>query len=107
MTENLFLVMTSPKKEKIGSELRSRITAPNNYNIVSADFSSQELVIASMYGDSKNFGGELGSCPMTYNTLLGTKEDFSDIHSSTTYNLFLKPKGYIFKEGQWYIHEKD
>jgi DNA polymerase gamma 1 len=106
MTENLFLVMTSPKKEKIGSELRSRITAPNNYNIVSADFSSQELVIASMYGDSKK-GGELGSCPMSFRTMLGTKEDFSDIHSATAYDLFLKPKGYVFKEGEWWINEKD
>lgn len=106
VTENLFLVMTSPKKEKIGSEIRSRITAPNNYNIVSADFSAQELVIASLYGDSKN-GGELGSCPMTYRTLLGNKEDFSDVHSSTAFSLFLKPKGYRFINGEWYIEEKD
>lgn len=98
--------MTSPKKEKIGSEIRSRIKAPDNYNMISADFSAQELVVASLYGDRQN-GGELGSCPMTYRTLLGNKENYTDIHSSTSFQLFLEHKGYRLIDGQWYIEEKE
>jgi len=106
VTENLFLVMSSPKYNKIGSEIKSKIVAPRGYKMVSSDFDAQELVLASLYGD-KESGGELGSCPLTYRTLLGTKENFSDIHSSTAYNLFLKPKGYVFKDGEWYIETTD
>ena len=105
-TENLFLVMTSPKKEKIGSEIRSRITAPKNYNIVSADFSAQELVVAALYSDRVN-NGEIGSSPISFRTMLGNKEKFTDIHSSTSFQLFLQPRGYEFIDGTWYIHEKD
>lgn len=70
-----------------------------------SDFSAQELVLASLYGD-RELGGELGSCAMTYTTMIGNKETFSDIHSMTAYNLFLKPKGYKFINGEWYIEEK-
>ena len=69
-----------------------------------SDFSSQELVLASLYGD-RELGGKLGSCAMTYLTLLGNKDTFSDIHSDTAYQLFLKPKGYKFIDGEWWIDE--
>lgn len=105
-TENLFLVLCSPKKNKIGSEAKSRIQAPEGYKILSADFSGQELVLASLYGD-RNIGTELGSCVMGYLTLVGSKEKFQDLHSSTAYNLFLKDKGYVMVGGEWFIDEED
>lgn len=96
--------MSSTKYNKLGSELKSKVQSPKGYKLVSSDFSAQELVLASLYGD-RELGGELGSCPLTYQTLVGTKDNNSDVHSKTAYDLFLKPKGFVFKDGQWYKDE--
>lgn len=104
-TENLLLVMSNIKYDKIGSELRSKVQAPNGYKFVSADFDAQELQLSSLWADLHN-GGILGSTATTYQTVAGTKETFSDPHSAVAYELFLKPKGYKFIDGEWWIEEK-
>jgi DNA polymerase gamma 1 len=102
--ENLFLVLTSAKENVIGTELKSRITAPPGYKIVSADFSAQELGIASLYADRES-GGWLGCSPTTFQVVAGCKANFSDPHSAVAYNLFLKQRGFKLINGEWFVEE--
>lgn len=43
VTENLFLVLCSPKKNKLGSEIKSRVRAPEGYKIVGWNLSGLTL----------------------------------------------------------------
>lgn len=78
--EPMMVTMCSTKPHKIGSELKTRIKAPKGWKIVGADFDGQELQIASTYAD-KWEGGFIGSSPMTYIILAGSKERGTDAHT--------------------------
>jgi len=105
-TENTWLTASNPKKNKIGSELKTTILAPEGYKIVGGDVSSQEAWIASLLGDSYTQGllppqgkagvdyllngynwevkGKVGKTPFSVQVLIGEKSNNTDIHSFTT-----------------------
>lgn len=79
--EPLMLTMCSTKNYRIGTELKTRITAPDGWKIVGADFDGQELQVASIYSD-KWEGGHVGCSPFGFNVLSGSKENGTDPHSA-------------------------
>jgi DNA polymerase gamma 1 len=79
--EPLMLTMCSTKNWRIGTELKTRVTAPDGWKIVGADFDGQELQIASIYSD-KWEGGYIGCSPFGFNVLSGSKENGTDSHSA-------------------------
>jgi DNA polymerase gamma 1 len=79
--ESLMVTMCSTKPNRIGTELKSRVQAPDGWKIVGADFDSQEMTIASIYSD-KWEGGHIGCSPFGYNVLSGSKEAGTDPHSA-------------------------
>jgi DNA polymerase gamma 1 len=79
--EPLMLTMCSTKNWRIGTELKTRVTAPDGWKIVGADFDGQELQIASIYSD-KWEGGYVGCSPFGFNVLSGSKENGTDSHSA-------------------------
>jgi DNA polymerase gamma 1 len=79
--ENLFAVMCSTKEHRIGTELKTRIQAPEGWKIVSADYDAQEMNVAAIYAD-KWEGGHIGCSPLGYSVLSGSKEAGTDPHSA-------------------------
>ena len=79
--ESLMVTMCSTKNWRIGTELKSRVQAPDGWKIVGADFDGQEMQIASIYSD-KWEGGHIGCSPFGYNVLSGSKESGTDPHSA-------------------------
>ncbi|TKA73407.1 DNA polymerase gamma, mitochondrial, partial [Friedmanniomyces simplex] len=79
--ENTWLTAANAKSNRVGSELKSMITAPPGYCFVGADVDSQELWIASLVGDAsfKLHGGNA----LGFMTLEGTKAAGTDLHSRT------------------------
>lgn len=79
--ENLFVTMCSTKSWRIGTELKTRVQAPDGWKVVGADFDGQEMQIAAIYSD-KWEGGYVGCSPFGYNVLSGSKEAGTDPHSA-------------------------
>jgi DNA polymerase gamma 1 len=79
--ENLFAVMCSTKPKRIGTELKTRVQAPDGWKIISADYDAQEMNIAAIYAD-KWEGGHVGCSPLGYSILSGSKEAGTDPHSA-------------------------
>ena len=79
--ESLMVTMCSTKNWRIGTELKSRVQAPDGWKIVGADFDGQEMQIAAIYSD-KWEGGHVGCSPFGYNVLSGSKEAGTDPHSA-------------------------
>ncbi|KAK5122129.1 DNA-directed DNA polymerase gamma mip1 [Meristemomyces frigidus] len=79
--ENTWLTASNAKKNRIGSELKSMVTAPPGYSFVGADVDSEELWIAALVGDAsfKLHGGNA----IGFMTLEGTKAAGTDLHSRT------------------------
>ncbi|WEJ93482.1 DNA-directed DNA polymerase gamma mip1 [Yamadazyma tenuis] len=80
-TENTWLTASNAKKNRIGSELKSLVEAPEGYVIVGADVDSEELWIAALIGDSA-FKVH-GSTALSWMTLEGDKNHGTDLHSKT------------------------
>jgi DNA polymerase gamma 1 len=79
--EPTWMTASNSKIERVGSELRGMVQAPDGYKIVGADVDSQELWIASLLGDS---GRKVhGSTPFGWMTLSGTKANSTDLHTIT------------------------
>jgi DNA polymerase gamma 1 len=77
--EPLWLTVTSAKSHRIGTELKSRISAPENCVFVQADQDGQELRIASMLADSvKSY---IGSSLMSFSVIAGDKNQGTDPHT--------------------------
>ena len=79
--ENTWLTASNAKENRVGSELKSMIKAPQGYAFVGADVDSQELWIASLVGDAQfqiHGGNAIG-----FMTLEGTKAAGTDLHSKT------------------------
>ncbi|KAG5362786.1 DNA polymerase gamma [Yarrowia sp. B02] len=99
--ENTWLTASNAKKNRIGSELKAMIKAPPGYSFVGADVDSEELWIASLYGDScfKNHG----STAIGWMTLEGTKSEGTDLHSKTASILGIsRNEAKIFNYGRIY-----
>ncbi|KAI3404204.2 MIP1 [Candida oxycetoniae] len=80
-TENTWLTASNSKRNRIGSELKSLVEAPEGYCFIGADVDSEELWIASLVGDSMfeiHGGSALG-----WMTLEGEKSQKTDLHSKT------------------------
>lgn len=81
-SEPTWMTASNAQLERIGSELRSMVQAPEGYRIVGADVDSQELWIASVLGDASATGIH-GATPFGWMTLNGTKLNATDMHSVT------------------------
>jgi DNA polymerase gamma 1 len=79
--ESLMVTMCSTKNWLIGTELKSRVQAPEGWKIVGADFDGQEMQNAAIYSD-KWEGDHVGCSPFGYNVLSGSKEAGTDPHSA-------------------------
>lgn len=79
--ENSWLTASNVKKNRIGSELKTKIQAPEGFCFVGADVDSEELWIASLLSDSifKIHGGSA----IGWMTLEGNKLEKTDLHSKT------------------------
>ncbi|KAL7948341.1 DNA polymerase family A domain-containing protein [Trichoderma barbatum] len=79
--EKTWLTASNAKKNRVGSELKSMVKAPDGYCFVGADVDSEELWIASLMGDAmfKLHGGNA----IGFMTLEGTKAAGTDLHSRT------------------------
>jgi DNA polymerase gamma 1 len=79
--EKTWLTASNAKKNRVGSELKAMIRAPEGYSIVGADVDSEELWISSCMGDAQ-FGLH-GATAIGWMTLEGTKAAGTDLHSKT------------------------
>lgn len=79
--ESTWLTASNAKKNRIGSELKTQIQAPEGYCFVGADVDSEELWIASLVGDS--VFNIHGGTPIGWMCLEGTKNEGTDLHTKT------------------------
>lgn len=79
--ENLMITMCQTKGWRIGTELKTRISAPEGWKVVGADVDSEEVQIASLYADAWE-NKIVGSTPLSYMTLMGDKNKGTDPHTS-------------------------
>ncbi|KAG2023737.1 gamma DNA-directed DNA polymerase [Coprinopsis cinerea AmutBmut pab1-1] len=79
--EKTWLTASNAKKNRVGSELKAMVRAPEGYAIVGADVDSEELWISSCMGDAQ-FGLH-GATAIGWMTLEGTKAAGTDLHSKT------------------------
>jgi DNA polymerase gamma 1 len=79
--EKTWLTASNAKKNRVGSELKAMVRAPDGYAIVGADVDSEELWISSVMGDAQ-FGLH-GATAIGWMTLEGTKSAGTDLHSKT------------------------
>jgi DNA polymerase gamma 1 len=77
--DSTWLVAVKPDEDKIGSEFRGMVKAPEGYKIVGADFDSEESWLASLLGDREV--GALGGCELSQSILVGSKERGTDPHT--------------------------
>ncbi|KAF8578913.1 hypothetical protein K439DRAFT_438357 [Ramaria rubella] len=79
--EKTWLTASNAKADRIGSELKAMVRAPEGYALVGADVDSEELWISSCMGDAQ-FGLH-GATAIGWMTLEGTKKAGTDLHSKT------------------------
>ncbi|KAL7410790.1 DNA polymerase family A-domain-containing protein [Mrakia frigida] len=79
--EKTWLTASNAKKNRVGSELKAMVRAPEGYSIVGADVDSEELWIAGLMGDAQI--GLHGGSAIGWMTLEGTKAAGTDVHSKT------------------------
>ena len=79
--EKTWLTASNAKKNRVGSELKAMVRAPEGYALVGADVDSEELWISSAMGDAQ-FGLH-GATAIGWMTLEGTKAAGTDLHSKT------------------------
>lgn len=78
-TDRLTMVLPN-SQSKMGSELKSLIQAPEGYKFVGADVDSEELWIASLFGDAIQGLGH-GSTVLGKMILTGNKDEGTDLHT--------------------------
>ncbi|CDK29414.1 unnamed protein product [Kuraishia capsulata CBS 1993] len=99
--EKTWLTASNAKKNRLGSELKSMISAPPGYSFVGADVDSEELWIACLVGDS--VFKMHGATAIGWMTLEGTKEEGTDLHSKTAKILGIsRNEAKIFNYGRIY-----
>ena len=80
--EPTWLTASNAYPDRVGSELKAMVEAPQGWKFVGADVDSQELWIASVLGDA-HFAGMHGSTGIGWMTLEGRRIDATDFHSKT------------------------
>lgn len=70
---------TEGNQHKIGTEIKSRVAAPDGWVIIGGDADSQEAQIFAMYADTSY--GISGSTPCGNINLVGNKDNGTDVHS--------------------------
>ncbi|KAI9023697.1 DNA polymerase family A-domain-containing protein [Phycomyces nitens] len=99
--EKTWLTASNAKANRIGSELKSMVQAPEGYKIIGADVDSEELWISSVIGDAQ-FGFH-GATALGWMTLQGTKAEGTDLHSKTANILGIsRDKAKIFNYARIY-----
>ncbi|KAI8083387.1 DNA polymerase family A-domain-containing protein [Gilbertella persicaria] len=99
--EKTWLTASNAKLNRIGSELKSMVQAPEGYKIIGADVDSEELWISSVIGDAQ-FGFH-GATALGWMTLQGTKSEGTDLHSKTASILGIsRDKAKIFNYARIY-----
>jgi len=79
--EPLWMTAANAKSNSIGSELKAQVKSVDGWIFVGADVDSEELWIASLYGDAAL--GIHGGTPLGYMTLQGSRSEGTDMHSVT------------------------
>ncbi|KAF9969502.1 DNA-directed DNA polymerase gamma mip1 [Actinomortierella ambigua] len=99
--EKTWMTASNAKKNRIGSELKSNVQAPEGYKIVGADVDSEELWISSLMGDAQ-FRMH-GATALGWMTLQGTKAAGTDLHSKTANILGIsRDQAKVFNYGRIY-----
>ncbi|QLG73185.1 hypothetical protein HG535_0E02690 [Zygotorulaspora mrakii] len=79
--EKTWLTASNAKPNRVGSELKAQVKAPDGYCFVGADVDSEELWIASLVGDS--VFNIHGGTAIGWMCLEGTKNEGTDLHTKT------------------------
>ena len=99
--ENTWLTASNAKKNRVGSELKAMVQAPEGYKFVGADVDSEELWIASLLSDAQ-FGLH-GATAIGWMTLEGDKSSGTDLHSKTAQILGIsRDDAKVFNYGRIY-----
>ncbi|KAJ2744963.1 DNA-directed DNA polymerase gamma mip1 [Coemansia sp. BCRC 34301] len=99
--EATWMTASNAKKNRLGSELKSKVTCPKGYRFVGADVDSEELWISALIGDSQ-FRMH-GATAFGWMTLQGTKAAGTDLHSNTARILGIsRGSAKIFNYGRIY-----
>jgi DNA polymerase gamma 1 len=99
--EKTWLTASNAKSNRIGSELKSKVRAPETHCFVGADVDSEELWIASLMGDS--ILAQHGGTAIGWMTLEGSKKEGTDLHSKTANILGInRDQAKIFNYGRIY-----
>ena len=107
VVEPLFATMCSTKSFRIGTELKTRIEAPEGWAIVGGDFDSEEVRIAAGYADHWE-GKVIGGSPLGYQLLSGSKSAGTDSHTKISREAFPEfYSGVIFDEELGMCEEVD
>lgn len=99
--ENTWLTASNAKINRIGSELKAQIVAPEGYCFVGADVDSEELWIASLVSDS--VFNIHGGTAIGWMCLEGSKNEGTDLHTKTAHILgCTRSEAKIFNYGRIY-----
>lgn len=75
----LFPVAPNPKEKRMGTEIKSYLSAPKGYKLVHFDVDSEEAVVFGLLGDMVE--GVVGSTAVSVAVNVGQKAHKTDIHS--------------------------
>ncbi|CAF0847266.1 unnamed protein product [Adineta ricciae] len=100
--EPTWLTASNAQGDRIGSELKAMVQAPEGYCFVGADVDSQELWIASILADAQ-FAGMHGSTAFGWMNLQGKKKDGTDLHSKVAALVGIsRDQAKVFNYGRMY-----
>lgn len=78
---NLWFTVPGCKHNKLGSEIKTMVRAPQGWKFVQSDYDSEEVMIASIFADGHH--KVAGSNAFSFSALVGNKSDGTDMHSVT------------------------
>lgn len=78
--EKLWLTASQAKKKRLGSDVTHAIQPPEGWSFVGWDEDTEEVRLASLYGDLQ-ISGPPGSTPMSQSAFMGDKAFKTDPHS--------------------------